>query len=59
MNRGKVESCSRMRDGNRRLGLWEDEVRKIWEDILRIYINTQEQATIHMCGFDGVQSGNY
>ena len=28
---GKVESCSRIKDGNGRLAQGEDEVRKIWK----------------------------
>ena len=28
--RGKVESCSRIKDGNRRLAQGEDEARKLW-----------------------------
>ena len=28
----KVESCSRMKDGSRRLAQGEDEVRRIWKE---------------------------
>ena len=38
--RGKVESCSRIKDGNGRLAQEEDEVWKIWKEysILKICI---------------------
>ena len=57
---GKMESCSRIKDGKGRLALGEDEVLRIWKDYFEnLYnIDTQEQVTIHMCGFDGVQRGN-
>ena len=29
---GKVESCSRVKDGNGRLNQGEDKVRKIWKE---------------------------
>ena len=29
---GKVETCSRVKDGNGRLAQWEDEARKIWKE---------------------------
>ena len=29
---GKVESCSRIKDGNGRLAQGEDKVRKIWKE---------------------------
>ena len=32
MNGGKVKSCSRIMDGNGRLTLGEDEIRRIWKD---------------------------
>ena len=35
---GKVESCSRIKDGNGRLAKGEDEMRKIWKSILKICI---------------------
>ena len=56
-----VESCSRIKDGNGRLAQGEDKVRKIWkeyfEDLYNAY--TQEQVEVQMCGFDGIQKGNY
>ena len=57
----KVESCSRVKDGNGRLAHGEDEVRKIWKEHFEdIYnIDTQEEAAVHMCAFDGIQRGNY
>ena len=39
VNRRKVESCSRIKDGNGRLELGEDEVQRIWKDYFEdIYI---------------------
>ena len=32
----KVESCSRIKDGHRRLEQGEDEMRKIWKEYLKI-----------------------
>ena len=29
---GKVESCSRVKDGNGKLAQGEDEIRKIWKE---------------------------
>ena len=59
--RGKVESCSRIKDGNGRLAQGEDEVRRIWKEYFEdLYnIDTQDQVTVHMCGFDRIQRGNY
>ena len=34
----KVESCTRINDGNLRLAQGEDEVRKIWKEYLKICI---------------------
>ena len=58
---GKVECCSRVKDGNGRLTQGEDEARKIWNEYFEdLYnIDTQEEVTVHMCGFDGIQRGNY
>ena len=58
---GKVESCSRIKDGNRRLAQGEDEVQRIWKENFKgLYnIDTQEQVAVHMCGFDGIRRGNY
>ena len=57
---GKVESCSRVKDGNGRVAQGEDETRKIWkeyfEDLYNIY--TQEEIAVPMCGFDGIRRGN-
>ena len=57
----KVESCSRIKDGSVRLAQGEDEMRKIWkgyfEDLYNI--DTQKEAAVHMCGFDGIWRGNY
>ena len=56
-----MASCSRVKCGNGRLAQGEDEVRKIWKEYFEyLYIiDTQEQAAVHICGFDGVQIGNY
>ena len=58
---GKMESCSRVKDGNSRLAQEEDEERKIWkgyfEDLYNI--DTQEKVAVPMCGFDGIHRGNY
>ena len=58
---GKMESYSRIKDGNGRLILGEDEVRKIWKEYFEDMYNvdTQEQMTVHMCGFDGIRRDNY
>ena len=49
---GKVESCSRIKDGNGRLAQEGNKVRKIWKQYFEdLYnIDTQEQVAIHMCG---------
>ena len=58
---GKVESCSRIKDRNGRLAQGEDEKQRIWKDYLEYLYNidTQEQVSVHMFGFDGIQKGNY
>ena len=58
---GRVESCSRVKDRNGRLAQVEDELRKIWKEYFEDVqnINTQEEVAVHMCGFDGIQRGNY
>ena len=60
-NKGKVEDSNRIKDGNGRLALEEAEVRMIWKEYYEdLYnIDTQEQVAIPLCGFDGVQRGNY
>ena len=54
---GKVESCSRIKDGNGRLAQEESEMRKIWKEYFEdLYIiDTQEQVAVHMYGFDDIQ----
>ena len=61
VNEGKVESCSRIKDGNGGLALGEDEVRRIWKDYFEdLYnIETKEQIAVCICGIDGVQKDNY
>ena len=58
---GKVESCSRVKDGNGRLTQGEDEVKRCWNEYFEHLYNkyTQEQAAVHMCGFDGIWRGTY
>ena len=53
---GKVENCTRIKDGNGRLAQGEDEVRKTWkENFEGLYnIGTQERVAIHMMGFGEV-----
>ena len=54
---GKVESCSRIKDGNRRLAQGKDEARKVWKEYFEdLYnIDTQKQVGVHVCGFDGIR----
>ena len=58
---GKVESCSRIKDGNGRLTQEENEVRRIWKEYCEdLYnVNTQEQVAVYMCGFDRIRRYNY
>ena len=60
-NGGKVECCSRIKDGNGRLALGEGEVQRIWKDYFDDHFNidSQEQVAVHIYGFDGIQRGNY
>ena len=46
----KMESSSRIKDGNRRL------TQEYFEDLYNI--NTQEDVAVHMCGFDRIRRGN-
>ena len=57
VNVGKVESCSRIKDGNMRLAQGEDKVLRIWKEYFEYLYNidTQEQVAVHMCGFDGIR----
>ena len=57
----KVESCNRIKDENGKLAQGEDEVQRIWKEYFEdlFNIDTQEQVTVHMCGFDGIRRGNY
>ena len=61
VERGKVGSCNRIKDGNERLAQEEDEVRRIWKEYFEnLYnIDTQEQVVVYMCEFDGIRRGNY
>ena len=49
------------KDGNGRLVLGQDKVRRIWNDDFKdLYnIDTQEQVAVHMCGFNCIQRRNY
>ena len=60
-NGGKVKNSNRIKDGNGRLALEEAEVRRIWKEYCEdLYnVDTQEQVAVHLCGFEGVQRGNY
>ena len=55
-----VESCSRVKDENRRLAQGEDKARKIWKEYFEdMYnIDIQEDVAVHMSGFDRVRRGN-
>ena len=61
LKRGKVESCSRIKDGNGRLVQGEDEVQRIWKKYFEnLYnIDPREQLAVLMCGFDGLRRSNY
>ena len=61
----KVVSNVRRRNGGElqqnKKWKWEDEVRRIWKKYLEVLYNidTQEQVSVHICGFDGIQRGSY
>ena len=48
-------NCRRIKDGNGRLALEEDEILRIWKDYFEDLHNTniQEQVAAQMYGFDG------
>ena len=56
---GKLESCSRVKDGWLAQG-W-DEARRIWKENFEdlYYTDTQEEVAVHTCGFDGIWKRNY
>ena len=58
---GKVESCSKIKEGNGRFAQGEDEVRRIWKEYFEdlCNIDTQEKVAVHKCGLNGIQRGNY
>ena len=60
-NGEKMENCNKIKGGNRRFALEEVEVRRISKEYFEnLYnIDNQKQVAIHICGFDGVQRGNY
>ena len=43
MKGGKVESCSRVKDGNGRFAQREDEARKIWKEYFEDLYNIDAQ----------------
>ena len=45
MKGGKVESCSRIKDGNVRLAQGEDEVRRTWNEYFEDLYNIDTQKT--------------
>ena len=58
---GKVESCSRIKDGNGRLAQDDDEVRSIWKEYFKdLYnIDAQEQVgstCVVLIGFGDVNA---
>ena len=61
VNGGKVESCSRIKDGNGCLALGKDVVQRIWKNFVVDLYNrdTQEEVAFHMYGFVGVHKVNY
>ena len=56
VNGGKVDNCSRKKDGNGKSALEEVEVRRIWKEYFKdLYnIHSQEQVAVHMCCYDGI-----
>ena len=46
VNGGNVESCSRVKDGNRRLALWEAEVRRIGKKYFKNLYNIDTQDVV-------------
>ena len=56
-----MKSSSRIKDENGRLAQGEYKVQRIWKEYFEdLYnTNTQEQIAVYMCGFDGIQRGNY
>ena len=61
MKRGKVESCNRIKYGNRGLAWGEDEVQRIWKEYFEDLYNTdtQGQIAVQMYGFHGIWRGKY
>ena len=58
---GKVKNSKRIKDGNVRLVLEQVKVRIIWKEYFEdpYNLDTQEQVSVHMCGFDRVRRRNY
>ena len=52
-----MERCSRIKDRNIRLTQSCKELEEYFKDLY--IIDTQEQVTIHIGGFDGIRRGNY
>ena len=61
VNRKVLDSCNGIKDGNGKLALGENKVRRIrkdnFEDLYKI--ETQKHVEVHMCSYDGVQNCNY
>ena len=58
---GKVESCSRVKDGKGRLAFERLKCEGFGKYILKIFnnINTQEEVGVHICGYGRVRRRNY
>ena len=61
VNGGKGRGCSRIKDGNSRLPMEEDELQRIWKSYFEdLYnIGTKEQVAVYMYGFNNVQRNIY
>ena len=56
-----MDNCSKIKDGNGRLALGEDEVQRIWKDYFKDLhnIDTKEKVAVYMCGFNDIQRSEY
>ena len=56
VNWRKLESCNRIKAGNGRLALGEDEVRRVWKDYFEnLYdTDTPEQVAVYMYSVEGI-----
>ena len=57
----RVESRSRIKDGNGRLTQEDEEVRIIWKEYIEdLYnVDSQKHMAVHICVFDQIRRGNY